>query len=236
MITVMYNQYGGIDWHDSCETSEQLEENGTFSIQNPDEVIAKHIYEMITGMECNEYKNDEIVESVRLEDIPTYEDILGFVTDGKEFHLTSPEEADCYGVAYELGFSYNPKDKSVSFYYGYGQGDYHGSYIVSEIPDDKVHYLVVENFLAPRKGVPSIQRMFHKPYETENAARKAAKKLKKHEGYNSQIEIIVSNKESDAENEWYNLNLEAINLMNKATDVPFCASVKKHIEELRNAC
>ncbi len=234
MKTIQYTQYGGIDWHDSYEITKQLEEDLSYSIKNPDMVIAKHLYSMITEMQSSTIEEGEKIREVKLQDIPSFDDVLKAVINGEKITLTSPEEQDCYGTACELGFDYLPEDKSVSFYYAYGQVDYHGSYVETEIPDDKVQYLVVENFLAPTKGVPSVQRMYHAPYLIEEEGRKALKELVLHEEYDSCAEILVSNKESDEEDEWYKRNMQLVELMEKHPNVPFRCFTEAHLKEFES--
>ncbi len=229
MKAVKYMEYGGVDWHDSREITDQLEEDGTFSINNPEEVIAKHMYGLISGMCCETEKQGVVIRRTQLESYPSYEDVLEAVVNGKKIFLTSPEEIDQYGSAHELEFTYDPEKNSVYYYYGYGQVDYHGTYDVSDIPDDNVHYIVVENFLAPTKGVPTIQRMFHEPYSTESEARTAKDELKLHDNYDTRAEILVTDKESDIRNVWYDRNIRLVELMGKYPNVPFSCFTEEHL-------
>lgn len=229
MRTISYSEYGGMDWHDCCETTDFLEENGSFSIVNPDTVIAKHLYRLMTEIQSDTFEKDVLTKSVRLQNIPSYDEVYKAVRDGKEIYLTSPEETDQYGTACELDFRY--KNKKVTYCYGFGQVNYSGEYITEIIPDDKVQYLVVENFLAPTKGVPSVQRFYHKPYETEAEAKKAKESFVLHESHGSRVEILVSDKDKDAEKEWYKKNLQAIELAEKYPAVPFRIFIKAQLDE-----
>jgi hypothetical protein len=101
------------------------------------------------------------------------------------------------------------------------------------------HAIVTEDFLAPSKGVPVVQRMYHDIFDGQDAAQGYAESLRLHEfQYPASIAaFLVCNKEKVTHGEWYRLQREAMELMEEKGQTPLDSSfhifVKAHIENLK---
>ena len=101
------------------------------------------------------------------------------------------------------------------------------------------HAIVTEDFLAPAKGVPVVQRMYHDIFDGQDAAQGYAESLRLHEfQYPASIAaFLVCNKEKVTHGEWYRLQREAMELMEEKGQTPLDSSfhifVKAHIENLK---
>ena len=99
----------------------------------------------------------------------------------------------------------------------------HPNYI-EDIPDDQLGYIVTEDFLAPIKGVPLVQRLYHDIFANLDAAQNYAESLKR-------------NRQKTSLQPWYQREMEAIRLMEKTgqtyLDKSFCIFTKNHIESLK---
>lgn len=89
--------------------------------------------------------------------------------------------------------------------YAYGQVSYLTTYHIMDIPDDQVGYIVTEDFLAPVKGVPLVQRLYHDILSELEGAQNYAENLKLHNfTYPSSITtFLICNKEEIFQGEWY---------------------------------
>ena len=87
---------------------------------------------------------------------------------------------------------------TFSWDYAFGQVSYITSYYVEDIPDDQNGYIVTEDFLAPVKGVPLVQRLYHDIFdqigESEDYVRENLK-LHNFQHSESMATFLICNKE-----------------------------------------
>ena len=98
---------------------------------------------------------------------------------------------------------------------------------------------MTEDFLAPTKGVDLVERLYHDIFDDLEAAQNYAENLKLHEfKYSTSIvTFLVCNKGNVTQTEWYQLQKEAMQLMEEKgqtyLDDSFHIFVKCHIESLK---
>ncbi|MCX4325094.1 MAG: hypothetical protein OSJ59_19330, partial [Lachnospiraceae bacterium] len=113
------------------------------------------------------------------------------------------------------------------------------SYYVEDIPDNQLGYIVTEDFLAPVKGVPLVQRLYHDIFDNLDAAQYYADNLKLHDlSYpKSIVTFLVCNRQKISGKPWYQNEKEAMRLMTEKgqayLDDSFCIFTKNHIENLK---
>lgn len=98
---------------------------------------------------------------------------------------------------------------------------------------------MTEDFLAPTKGVPLVQRLYHDIFDDQDAAQSYAENLKLHDfKYSTSIvAFLVCNKGNVPRQEWYQQQKEAMQLMEEKgqtyLDDSFQIFAKCHIEKLK---
>lgn len=98
---------------------------------------------------------------------------------------------------------------------------------------------MTEDFLAPTKGVPLVQRLYHDIFDDQDAAQSYAENLKLHDfKYSTSIvAFLVCNKGNVTRQEWYQQQKEAMQLMEEKgqtyLDDSFQIFAKCHIENLK---
>lgn len=231
--------YGGIDWHDSHTIHEQLGSGGSYNIEEDliPEAIADHIV-----------RSFPYVENLREQVIQALSERSCFQFDIKDTETDSAGNVtyrDC--AAYEAdGRVYFEKEavfdgcgQKLTWHYAFGQVSYTTSYYVVEIPDDQLGYIVTEDFLAPSKGIPVVQRLYHDIFDDQDAAKSYAENLKLH-GFTypkSIATFLVCNKRDVIQEEWYRRQKEAMRLMEEKgqsyLDDSFHIFINCHIENLK---
>lgn len=231
--------YGGIDWHDSRTVHEQLKSNGSFNIR--EDKVPETIADDIAS-------DFPYVENIR-------EKILQALAEKSCFWFAIKEEEtdsegnvtykDCEtsefdGQTYlEREAVFDGSKRTFRRDYAFGQVSYITTYHVEDIPDDQLGYIVTEDFLAPTKGVPLVQRLYHDIFDDQDAAQSYAENLKLHEfQYPTSIAtFLVCNKGNVAQQKWYQQQKEAMQLMEEKgqtyLDESFCIFAKTHIENLK---
>ena len=148
--------------------------------------------------------------------------------DQKEYFPTLEREA-----------VFDGSELTLSRDYAFGQVSYITSYYVEDIPDNQLGFTVTEDFLAPVKGVPLVQRLYHDIFVDLDAAQNYAQNLKLHdlEYLKSIATFLVCNRQKTSLQPWYQRELEAMQLMEKTgqtyLDESFCIFAKTHIENLK---
>ncbi len=231
--------YGGIDWHDSRTIYEQLKSGGSYNIR--EEMVPEAIADDIA-------KDFPYVEDIR-------EKILQALSEKSCFRFAIKEEEtdsegnvtykDCEtsefdGQTYlEREAVFDGSKRTLSQDYAFGQVSYITNYYVEDIPDDQLGYIVTEDFLAPTKGVPLVQRLYHDIFDDQDAAQSYAENLKLHDfKYSTSIvAFLVCNKGNVTRQEWYQQQKEAMQLMEEKgqtyLDDSFQIFAKCHIENLK---
>lgn len=231
--------YGGVDWHDSRTIYEQLKSNGSYNIGKEvvPEVIADDIARDFPYMEnIREQILQALSEKTRFQfAIKTEEtDSEGKIT------YKDCESCEMNGQTYlEQEAVFDGSKLTFSRDYAFGQVSYITSYYVEDIPDDQIGYIVTEDFLAPVKGVPLVQRLYHDIFTDLDAAQNYAESLKLHELQypESIVTFLICNRQKTSLQPWYQREMEAISLMEKVgqtyLDESFCIFTKTHIENLK---
>ena len=231
--------YGGIDWHDSRTIYEQLKINGSYNIA--EEMVPEAIADDIA-------KDFPYVENIR-------EKVLQALSEKSCFQFAIKEEEtdsegnvtykDCEtsefdGQTYlESEAAFDGSKRTFRRDYAFGQVSYITTYHVEDIPDDQLGYVVTEDFLAPNKGIPLVQRLYHDIFDDQDAAQSYAENLKLHEFQypTSIVTFLVCNKGNVAQQKWYQQQKEAMQLMEEKgqtyLDDSFHIFVKFHIENLK---
>lgn len=225
MKVLIKTNYGGVDWHDSRTVDNYLKQEGTYNISDSDLIIAQDAYKMATEMVTTTKNPDGTIASKKeLKDIPCSNVFLETVKTKGTLTLRGGEE-----VEFETSDGMLQKDSDLEFYldatgenvkvcesYLFGQVTYHTTYIEQEIPDDKVGYIAVENFLAPYKGVDCIQRFYHEPYTSLEEAQQALEDMRLHTREESKCcgesvkELHIVNVDTIKEQNWYKINISEI--------------------------
>ena len=231
--------YGGIDWHDSRTIYEQLKSGGSYDIR--EEMVPEAIADDIA-------KDFPYVEDIR-------EKILQALSEKSCFRFAIKEEEtdsegnvtykDCEtsefdGQTYlEREAVFDGSKRTLRRDYAFGQVSYITTYHIEDIPDDQLGYIVTEDFLAPTKGVPLVQRLYHDIFDDQDAAQSYAENLKLHDfKYSTSIvAFLVCNKGNVTRQEWYQQQKEAMQLMEEKgqtyLDDSFQIFAKCHIENLK---
>lgn len=236
---ITISTYGGIDWHDSRTIYEQLKCDGSYNIGK--EVVPEVIADDIA-------RDFPYMENIR-------EKILQALSEKKRFQFAiKVEETDSEGkitykdcesceingqIYLEQEAVFDGSKLTLSRDYAFGQVSYLTSYYVEDIPYDQLGYIVTEDFLAPVKGVPLVQRLYHDIFTDMDAAQNYAEGLKLHELQypESIVTFLVCNRQKTSLQPWYQREMEAIRLMEKTgqtyLDESFCIFTKTHIENLK---
>lgn len=231
--------YGGIDWHDSHTIYEQLKSNGSYNIGK--EMVPEAIADDIA-------RDFPYIENIR-------EKILQALSEKTCFQFAiKTEETDSEGkITYkdcescemngqtylEQEAVFDGNELTLSRDYAYGQVSYITSYYVEDISDDQLGYIVTEDFLAPVKGVPLVQRLYHDIFDEQDAAQSYAENLQLHKFKypTSIVTFLVCNKVNVSQEEWYQQQKESMQLMEEKghtyLDDSFHIFVKFHIETLK---
>lgn len=225
MYIVERHSYGGIDWHDSCTKIVPIKINEQHLYASQSSAIQAVVQDVIAL-----YPNFEV-------------EIKHAFDTNQMFHSPLPLENgdDCEifvekdKVFYEREISINPETMSIQVSYYFGQYECITSYIVKEVVQPK--YFVIENFLVPKKGIPSVERLYHQPFDTLEEAKNFLIQLKPHSGIcKSEINIFCN--DVDALNQkWFQLQMECIRLLKlkgvSIYDDKFDIFTEKHIENLK---
>lgn len=236
---IMASTYGGIDWHDSRTRNEQLKCNNSYNIGK--ELVPEVIADDIA-------RDFPYVENIR-------ENILQALSQKTCFQFAiKTEETDNEGkITYkdcetcemngqtylEQEAIFDGNELTLSRDYAYGQVSYITSYYVEDIPDNQLGFIVTEDFLAPVKGVPLVQRMYHDIFDDQGTAQSYADNLKLHDFKypTSVVTFHVCNKGKVSQEKWYQQQKDAMRLMEKTgqtyLDESFCIFTKTHIENLK---
>ena len=230
--------YGGIDWHDSRIINEQLQYNGSYNIDEA--YVPQAIADDIA-------KDFPYVESIR-------EKVLQALSEKSCFQfMIRLEEKDSSGnVAYrdcaayesygkvylENEAAFDGNERALTLDYAFGQVSYITTYHAEDIPDDQLGYIVTEDFLAPFKGIPVVQRMYHDIFDGLEAAQDYAENFRLHglECQPSIATLLACHKGNVTRTDWYRQQKEAMRLMEEKgqtyLDESFCIFVLGHVKKL----
>ncbi len=258
MKTLQLQTYGGIDWHDSKETTTYIKENGSYDISDPEKTIEEEVvkaFKEFCNREINDLQRAERKPENPIPDIIPSEDeirkavrevrviVAGF--DGDTYELDGEERK-----YYETALTYIPAEREIVYEYLGGQITQHVWFVVHDIPDENVRYLATENFLCPNKGIPSVSRFYSLPVKTQEEAEKQLEELQLHDRNKdvwakSVKELAIIDVDVTPNTTWYALNIQAIRAeeslketlerYNLPMEIPFRMYAKVHIEALEEA-
>ncbi len=214
--------YGGIDWHDSYRTITQIKWNKQFEIpaSKVTDCIVNDIMQKVPYLDPVDFYNAVLRNK-------TYRFPLLILENGK---VVFPEEYEDIWESYGEIEGYSLK----RYYYG-GQALYLTDYEISDIPQEQVCYLVEEHFYAYTKGVPLVERFYHRPFKELKEAEAYQRTLKKHDE-RSEVSIQVYNLQEISSTEWLRANMEVIELSLEDAEKNYAVFVKNHIENLKKCC
>lgn len=191
----------GMDWHDTSCLREMLKEGDSYEISNPLETIANHIRNIL---------GQELVEGIKLENIPSTEQILKHLQDGTKFTVESAPKAYDGGAFSELEFTCDAKELKLSGEYAGGYS-FEYTYQIQEIDEDNILYFAVETIKCPMKGVPSVERFYDGPFLCESEALAALDAMQLHEDasvYGSEKKLLVLDNDTIKTRSWYQDNMK----------------------------
>lgn len=231
--------YGGIDWHDSRTIHEQLKCNNSYNIGK--EAVPKVIADDIA-------KDFPYVENIRENILQALSQKTCFQfaiktketdSEGKTTYKDC-ESCEMNGQTYlEQEAVFDGNELTLSRDYAYGQFSYITSYYVEDIPDNQLGFIVTEDFLAPVKGIPLVQRLYHDIFDDQDTAQNYAQNLKLHDLQypKSIVTFLVCNRQKTSLQPWYQSEMDAIKLMEEKgqtyLDDSFCIFTKTHIKNLK---
>ena len=213
--------YGGIDWHDSYQTITQIKLGNQFEIpvSKVTDCIINDITREIPYLDPIDLYNASLRNK-------TYRFPALTLENGKLIFQEEYEDIwESYGEI---------KGYSLKLYYYGGQASYQIDYEISDIPLEQICYLVEEHFYAYAKGVPLIERFYHKPFEKLKEAEAYLKTLKKHDE-RSEISIQVYNLQEISSTKWFQTNMEVIRLSSEDAEKNYAVFAANHIENLRKS-
>ncbi|ADL36062.1 hypothetical protein bpr_II123 (plasmid) [Butyrivibrio proteoclasticus B316] len=246
MKIIKITTYGGMDWHDSTESSSYLTENGSYDIVDANKVIASYIHSRLL-------KFDKEVKDANSSPVPSVDELKQRIEDKMKICLNKRLQEYVDGSTglkegwYENTFCYDPEDQEIVVEYAGGQFEFHTYIDVKVIPDANVRYLAVENFLCPNKGVPSVERFYSYPVKKLQEAQRLLDELKLHEDMGrSEKYLMISDIDELATNSWYAGNITVINQEREleklyeedprcAGDIPFAIYQTRHMDLLKKA-
>ncbi len=109
---------------------------------------------------------------------------------------------------------------------------------IMEVEYSRAVFMVVENFLSPFEGIPSIKRLWHEPFRVFKEAAEYVQNEKTHNSGNESVwEIHIADRDEIMETEWYKEQMEAVRLMKEAGTSPygpeFCIDTGRHLKSLK---
>lgn len=235
MIVVEKMIYGGIDWHDSSTKKNFLySKPSNFSFSSKEVAKQAIIEDMVSEFPYIEKEIRNAFETGERIEIPTKVNI--YDNDGNKIGFDYGETIDDNGgkTYYESSIVLEPEKLEYCHYYSFGQLEYIISYFITEI--EKPIYVVIENFLAVAKGVPSTDRIYTKPFSNYTEAEAYMSNFKAHEGYRTQVYIACFDLDN-INQDWYKDQLDVIELLesNKELslyDDTFSPYAEEHYENL----
>lgn len=119
---------------------------------------------------------------------------------------------------------------------GRSEAIYSINYHAYEFDAEKVCYVVEEDFLAPYKGMLHVGRMYHDVFAEEAAALEYYDSMTLREGFGRSMKHVLVVEKAVLGNQFYELNRQAIRLMEETGETPdsesFRIDVNEHIEAL----
>lgn len=239
----------GFDWHDYHTFVSYLTEGGGFHIADYKLAIAKNIHKTFVGFaESQLFQHNRRFPSVDSDlKAPDTKEIYNALVQNHLFNRGETIRFD--DGQYTAECCFDPKDDVLRVEYFIGNGyEIVDWYHMKEIKADKVCYVVDENFLAPYKGVESICRLLHEPFEDLDDAIAFLGVCERHPvedgwGLDSIIQLEVFDIDELEAMDWYKEEMKVISLVRNATVMSvnlewrkdlFRVQTKQHYELLAN--
>lgn len=209
----------GIDWTGSNTESSFLEENGSWSIEDPEQAVIADIHREISGMGIDTTDPETGKQTRFTLNAPPPKDIADCYRNKKTLHVSA--EYRHGGREEQLGANWDPVSGILTLSYLYGGHDEEILYDTVSIPEEKILYIPVEVFHTPDGYVRRMRtRAF--AYGEENEAKRAYREIGANlwgpgTGCNSAAGIQVANK--DELGKWYENNLKAVLLRERHPEI-----------------
>lgn len=187
--------YGGLDWHDSSTSVEQVSYDGNFNIKQEDvkKAIAEHI------IKCYPFLSKNMVRNCVKRSTQFKVPCMQKETNAKGKSVYKMPESTLFECAngkkmlcHESELSWSPRTKTLHYSTWWGQATFNTRYYVEDIPLEDVCYVAQENFLAVGKGVDIVQRTYWEPFKTYEEAIMALETLPIRPDTFPQYERVVS--------------------------------------------
>lgn len=225
---VKRERYAGCDWHDSEKTFCCLKEKGSYFIQHPLQVIADDIVAVLDNIGGYETANAS--------------KIYNALTTLTKTKYTSCEKENPDAILEPLGKE-DPADAYKPSYDGYllwflDSFEVEYTYTIQCFEKKDLCYFTYENFLCPRKGVPTCQRLYTPLRASLAEAEEDFANLKLHDKYRSVKELEIVDK-YEVDEEWVEKNLRIANILKEHPEMDndkyFSVFPSSHLEALQKA-
>lgn len=211
---LLVDTYSAMDWHDWDRTFEYIE-NGTF-----EDFVKKELKQLQENKQIREFNIDKAILAIKGLDKRPYE--IPYKADPEEEYYDSLifEENS---VTYSGQFETKIELKTIIF------------------DDNDLCWMPVEEFHTIPKVAPLVQRFYSEPFATKAGAEKFGEKIKAMgHGRDNILIMPMSKKEyelksKDNEKNWYNINVKAIQLMEKYPECKFVPVIQLHLNKLEEA-
>lgn len=225
---VKRERYAGCDWHDSEKTFCCLKEKGSYFIQHPLQVIADDIVAVLDNIGGYETANAS--------------KIYNALTTLTKTKYVSCEKENPDAILEPLGKE-DPADAYKPSYDGYllwflDSFEVEYTYTIQCFEKKDLCYFAYENFLCPRKGVPTCQRLYTPLRASLAEAEEDFANLKLHDKYRSVKELEIVDK-YEVDEEWVEKNLRIANILKEHPEMDndkyFSVFSSSHLEALQKA-
>ena len=173
--------YGGLDWHDSYTVYCQLTDKNSYCIEE------QRVPDIIAGDIACTYPYVENLKEKVLQAL-SEKSCFQFMIKAEERDADGNivyqdcETRDTHGqIWYEDEATFNGKEQTLTLDYAYGQISYITTYHAEDIPNEYLGYIVTEDFLAPAKGVPLVERLYHDIFDDLQKAQSYADTFRLHD-------------------------------------------------------
>lgn len=220
MYTVMLMRYGGIDWHDADTAIEYVRpDDNCFGFNDKASAESALIDHIVSIFPYEEEKIRNAFATGSSCKFPAKENIY----DKNGECIGNDYEKTIYNneVIYSSTVLLDPNTHSLIQDFCFGQIDYSTTFYITEITNPV--YFVIENFLAPFKGHPSIERTYHHYFTNLDDAKKYLSELKPHDKYNTQIYIACED-ENGFNKKWYEMQCAVIDKVNNDPELLYAES------------
>jgi hypothetical protein len=225
---VKRERYAGCDWHDAEKTFCCLKEEGSYFIKHPLEVIANDIIAILDNIGGYDTANSSKILNALTTSIKTkFVSCEAENPDAILEPLGKEESIDAYKPSYDGYLLWFLNSFEVEY-----------AYTIQCFEKKDLCYFAYENFLCPRKGVPTCQRLYTPLRASLDEAEEDFANLKLHDKYRSVKELEIVPRGS-IDHEWLRDNLRIADILKQHpeldTDQYFEILINSHLNNLQRA-